>query len=66
MIEEGLLCIANIAFARKENEDIPFALGAQFINGMADRAFNINVFAQAISEGRQIIIKIFEDELGGI
>ena len=66
MIEEGLLGIANIAFAWKENEDVPFALGAQFVNGMADRALNINVFAQAVSEGRQIIIGIFEDELGGV
>lgn len=62
---EGLLGVADVALTGQErDEDVPLALGAQLIDGVADRGLDVDLLAEAVTEARELVVR-FEDELLG-
>ena len=58
VIVKGLLNIADIALAGQENQDIPGALAAQFINRVADRRLEVDLYSRAIALHSERIIRV--------
>ena len=59
VIVKGLLNIADIALAGQENQDIPGALAAQFINRVADRRLEVDLYSRAVALHSERIIRVF-------
>ena len=49
VIVKSLLNIADIALTGQENQDIPGALAAQFINRVADRRLEVDLYSRAVA-----------------
>ena len=58
VIVKGLLNIADIALAGEENQDIPGALAAQFINRVADRRLEVDLYSRAVALHSERIIRV--------
>ena len=58
VIVKGLFNIADIALAGQENQDIPGALAAQFINRVADRRLEVDLYSRAVALHSERIIRV--------
>ena len=58
VIVKGLLNIADIALAGEENQDIPGALAAQFINRVADRRLEVDLYSRAVALHSERVIRV--------
>ena len=60
---KGLLNIADIALAGQENQDIPRALAAQFINRVANRRLEVDLHSRAVALHSERIIRVLQNQL---
>ena len=58
VIVKSLLNIADIALAGQENQDIPGAFAAQFINRVADCRLKVDLYSRAISLHSERVILV--------
>ena len=58
VVVKGLLNIADIALAGEENQDIPGAFGAQFINRVANRRLEVDLYSRAVALHSERIIRV--------
>ena len=58
VIVKSLLNIADIALAGQENQDIPGALAAQFINRVADRRLKVDLDPCTVALHSERVIRV--------
>ena len=58
VVVKGLLNIADIALAGQENQDIPGAFGAQFINRVADCRLKVDLDPCTVALHSERIIRV--------